>query len=156
VLFKICLAMADVGACLKHLCHRNAAQGNIEPIIHRHSALAEIEEEEDLESSYMPSKRTEPSLSYTATATSRTLSGSQLTLVQALAMAQELLRYQPTNGCREGWLAQITELVAIANKNPAQGARTCAGALDPPVGHQGQGAGHANGTPAKNAISRAA
>jgi hypothetical protein len=36
-------------------------------------------------------------------------------------MAQELLRYQPTDDGREGWRAQITELVAIANKDLAQG-----------------------------------
>jgi hypothetical protein len=36
-------------------------------------------------------------------------------------MAQELLRYQPTDDGREGWRARITELVAIANEDPAQG-----------------------------------
>jgi hypothetical protein len=30
-------------------------------------------------------------------------------------MAQELLRYHPTKGGREGWLARIAELAAIAN-----------------------------------------
>jgi hypothetical protein len=45
------------------------------------------------------------SLSYNATATSYTRSGSQLNLVQALAMAQELLRYQPTDVVMMvGWL----------------------------------------------------
>jgi hypothetical protein len=73
--------MTDVGACLERLRHRNAAQGNTEPVIRRHRALAEIEEDEDLESSYVPSERTESSLSYTATATSRACSGSQLTPV---------------------------------------------------------------------------
>jgi hypothetical protein len=34
-------------------------------------------------------------------------------------MAQELLRYQPTTDGREGWPARITELVAIANEDPA-------------------------------------
>jgi hypothetical protein len=36
-------------------------------------------------------------------------------------MAQELLRYQPTDDGHEGWRAQIAELVAIANEDPAQG-----------------------------------
>jgi hypothetical protein len=36
-------------------------------------------------------------------------------------MVQELLHYQRTEGSREGWLARITELVAIANKDPALG-----------------------------------
>jgi hypothetical protein len=58
-----------------------------------------------LESSYLPFGRIEPSLSFTATATSRAHSGSQLTPAQVLSMAQELLRYQPTvDGC-EGWRA---------------------------------------------------
>jgi hypothetical protein len=34
-------------------------------------------------------------------------------------MAQELLRYQPTDDGCEGWRAQIAELVAIANKDLA-------------------------------------
>jgi hypothetical protein len=63
----------------------------------------------------------EPSLSFTATASSRARSRSQLTPVQALAMVQELLRYQRTEGSHEGWLARIAELVAIANKDPALG-----------------------------------
>jgi hypothetical protein len=45
----------------------------------------------------------EPSLSFTASATSHARSGSQLSPAQALAMAQELLRYQPTADGREGW-----------------------------------------------------
>jgi hypothetical protein len=79
------------------------------------------EEEEDLGSSYIPSGRTELSLSFTATATYRTRSLSQLTHVQALAMAQELLRYQPTADGREGWCARIAELIAIANEDLALG-----------------------------------
>jgi hypothetical protein len=94
--------MADDNARLERLRRHNAVQGNTEPIIRRQHVSAE---EEELESSYLPSRRTEPSLSFTATATSRTRSGSQLTPVQALAMAQELLRYQHTaDGC-EGWRA---------------------------------------------------
>jgi hypothetical protein len=34
-------------------------------------------------------------------------------------MAQELLRYQPTDDVREGWRARIAELVAITNEDPA-------------------------------------
>jgi hypothetical protein len=52
--------------------------------------------------SYFLSGRKDPSLSFTATATSRALSRSQLTPIQALAMAQELLRYHPTEGGRRG------------------------------------------------------
>jgi hypothetical protein len=85
--------MADANARLKRLRRRNAVWGQTEPIFHRCEASAEEEEEEDLESSYLLSGRTEPSLSFTATATSRTRSGSQLSPAQALAMAQELLRY---------------------------------------------------------------
>jgi hypothetical protein len=112
--------MANANARLEHLCRRNAVQGQTEPIFHRQDASAEEEEEEDLESSYLPSGHIEPSLSFTATATSRACSGSQLSPAQALAMAQELLRYQPTDDGREGWRAQIAELVAIANEDPAQ------------------------------------
>jgi hypothetical protein len=39
--------------------------------------------------------------------------------VQALAMVQELLRYQPTDDGREGWRAPIAELIAIANEDLA-------------------------------------
>jgi hypothetical protein len=111
--------MANANARLERLRRRNAARGQTEPIFHRHEASAEEEEEEDLESSYLPSGHTEPSLSFTATATSHARSGSQLSPAQALAMAQELLRYQPTDDGREGWRARITELVAIANEDPA-------------------------------------
>jgi hypothetical protein len=94
--FKICFNMADTNARLEHLHRRNAVRGHSEPIIHRQHASAKEEEGEDLESSYLPSGRTEPLLSFTATATSRACSGSQLAPAQALAMAQELLHYQPT------------------------------------------------------------
>jgi hypothetical protein len=94
--------MADANTRLERLCHRNAARGNTEPIIRRQRVSVE---EEDLESSYIPSGRTEPSLSFTATASSRARSGSHLTHVQVLAMAQELLCYQPTEDGREGWRA---------------------------------------------------
>jgi hypothetical protein len=111
--------MADANARLECLHHRNAVRGQTEPIFHHREASAEEEEEEDLESSYLPSGRTEPSFSFTATATSHARSGSQLSPVQALAMAQELLRYQPTDDGHEGWRARITELVAIANEDSA-------------------------------------
>jgi hypothetical protein len=97
--------MANANARLERLRRRNAVRGQTEPIFHRREALAKDEEEEDLESSYHPSGRTEPSLSFTATATSRAHSGSQLSPAQALAMAQELLRYQPTDDRHEGWRA---------------------------------------------------
>jgi hypothetical protein len=97
--------MADANARLERLHHRNTVRGQTEPIFHRRDASAGEEEEEDLESSYLLSGRTEPSLSFTATATSRARSGSQLSPTQALAMAQELLHYQPTDAGREGWRA---------------------------------------------------
>jgi hypothetical protein len=112
--------MADANARRERLCRRNAVRGQTEPIFHRQHILAEAEEEEDPESSYLPSGRIEPSLSFTATATSHARSGSQLTPAQALVMAQELLCYQPTMDGREGWRARIAELVAIANEDPAQ------------------------------------
>jgi hypothetical protein len=97
--------MADANARLEHLRHHNAVRGQTEPIFHRWDVSAGEEEEEDLESCYLPSGRTEPSLSFTATATSHAHSGSQLSPAQALAMAQKLLRYQPSNDGREGWRA---------------------------------------------------
>jgi hypothetical protein len=36
-------------------------------------------------------------------------------------MAQELLRYQPIDGSRDGWLARIAKLATIYNKDLAQG-----------------------------------
>jgi hypothetical protein len=113
--------MADANARLERLRRRNAVRGNTEPIIRRQHVSAEEEEEENLESSYLPSGYTEPSLSFTATATSRARSRSHLAPAQALAMAQELLRYQPTADGREGWRARISELVALANEDPALG-----------------------------------
>jgi hypothetical protein len=83
--------MADANARLERLRRRNTIRGQTEPIFHHRDASAGEEEEEDLESSYLPSGHTEPSLSFSATATSRARSGSQLSPVQALAMAQELL-----------------------------------------------------------------
>jgi hypothetical protein len=97
--------MADANARLERLRRRNAVRGQTEPIFHHREALAGEEEEEDLESSYLPSGHTEPSLSFTTTATSRARSWSQMSPAQALAMAQELLRYQPTNNGREVWRA---------------------------------------------------
>jgi hypothetical protein len=111
--------MADVNARLERLRRRNTVRGQTEPIFHHQHVSAEEEEEKDLESSYLSSRRTEPSLSFTATATSRARSGSQLAPAQALTMAQELLRYQPTADGREGWRARIAELIVIANEDPA-------------------------------------
>jgi hypothetical protein len=70
--------MADTNTRLERLRRRNAVRGQTEPIFHHRDVSAEEEEEEDLESSYPPSERTEPSLSFTATATSRAHSRSQL------------------------------------------------------------------------------
>jgi hypothetical protein len=44
-------------------------------------------------------------------------------------MAQELLRYQPTDDAREGWRARIAKLIAIANEDPAQGGAQGAGVV---------------------------
>jgi hypothetical protein len=55
-------------------------------------------------------------------------------------MAQELLRYQPTEGGREGWLAQIAELAAIANEDPTLGITQGAKVPDPAVGPHAPGA----------------
>jgi hypothetical protein len=148
--------MADANARLERLRHRNAVRGQTEPIFRRHEASAEEEEEEDPESSYLPSGRTEPSLSFTTTATSRAHSGSQLSPAQALTMAQELLRYQPTNDGREGWCARIAELVAIANEDPAQGGSQSAGNPDPTAGHRAPGARDGMTNKTKKVVSRAA
>jgi hypothetical protein len=79
-----------------------------------------------------------------------------LTPAQALAMAQELLRYQPTVDGREGWRAQIAELVAIANEDPAQGGAQGAGEPDPAAGHRAPGAGDGKAAKAKKVASHAA
>jgi hypothetical protein len=79
--------MADANARLEHLRRRNAVRGQTEPIFRCREASAGEEEEEDLEFSYLPSGHIEPSLSFTATATSRARSGSQMSPAQALAMA---------------------------------------------------------------------
>jgi hypothetical protein len=148
--------MADANERLGRLRHRNAVRGHTEPIMRRQHVSAEEEEEEDLESSYLPSGRTEPSLSFTATATSHARSGSQLAPAQALAMSQELLRYQPTADGREGWRARISELVAITNEDPALGGVQGAGEPDPVAGHHAPGAGDGKVAQAKKVASRAA
>jgi hypothetical protein len=68
-------------------------------------------------------------------------------------MAQEVLCYQPTDSDREGLLAQIAELITIANKDPALGVCRGAEAPDLPMGQQDQGARHANVPPAKKVDS---
>jgi hypothetical protein len=71
-------------------------------------------------------------------------------------MAQELLRYQPTDDGREGWRARIAELVAIANEDPAQGGAQGAGEPDPAAGHRTPSAGDGKAAKAKKVASRAA
>jgi hypothetical protein len=148
--------MTDANARLERLRRRNAVRGQTEPIVCHREASAAEEEEEDLESSYLLSGRTEPSLSFTATATSHARSGNQLSPAQALAMAQELLHYQPTNDGREGWRARIAELVAIANEDLAQGGAQGAGEPDPAAGRRAPGAGDGKAAKAKKVASRAA
>jgi hypothetical protein len=71
-------------------------------------------------------------------------------------MAQELLRYQPTDDGCEGWRARIAELVAIANEDPAQGGAQGVGDPDPVAGHHALGAGGEKANKAKKVVSRAA
>jgi hypothetical protein len=71
-------------------------------------------------------------------------------------MAQELPCYQPTADGHEGWCAQIVELVAIANKDPALGGAQGAGDPDPAAGHRAPGAGDGPAAQAKKVVSRAA
>jgi hypothetical protein len=148
--------MANANARLECLRRHNAVQGQTKPIFHRREASTEEEEEENLESSYLPSGRTEPSLAFTSTATSRARSGSQLSPAQALAMAQELLCYQPTDDGHEGWHARIAGLIAIANEDPAQGGDQGAGEPDLVAGLRAPGAGDGKAAKAKKVASRAA
>jgi hypothetical protein len=71
-------------------------------------------------------------------------------------MAQELLRYQPTDDGHEGWRARIAKLVAIANEDPAQGGAQGAGEPDPAAGRRAPGAGDGKATKAKKVVSRTA
>jgi hypothetical protein len=71
-------------------------------------------------------------------------------------MAQQLLRYQPTDDGREGWRARIAELIAIANEDPAQGGAQGAGEPDPAMGRRAPGAGDGKAAKAKKVASRAA
>jgi hypothetical protein len=71
-------------------------------------------------------------------------------------MAQELLRYQPTDDGCEGWRTQIAELVAIANEDPAQGGAQGTGEPDPAAGRRVPGAGDGKAAKAKKVASRAA
>jgi hypothetical protein len=68
-------------------------------------------------------------------------------------MAQELLRYQPTDDGREGWHARIAELVAIANEDRAQGGAQGAGEPDPATGRRAPGAGDGKAAKAKKVAS---
>jgi hypothetical protein len=71
-------------------------------------------------------------------------------------MAQELLRYQPTDDGREGWRARIAELVAIANEDPAQGGAQGVGEPDLAAGRHAPGAGDGKAAKVKKVASRAA
>jgi hypothetical protein len=71
-------------------------------------------------------------------------------------MAQELLRYQPTDDGHEGWRARITKLVTIANKDPAQGGAQGVGNLDLAAGHRTPGARDGRANKAKKVVSHAA
>jgi hypothetical protein len=71
-------------------------------------------------------------------------------------MAQELLRYQPTDDGREGWCARLAELIAIANEDPAQGGAQGAREPDPAAGRRAPGTGDGKAAKAKKVASRAA
>jgi hypothetical protein len=58
-------------------------------------------------------------------------------------MAQELVRYHPTKGGHEGWLAQVAELIAISNEDLALGVTQGVGAPDPPARPHAPRAGNA-------------
>jgi hypothetical protein len=68
-------------------------------------------------------------------------------------MAQELLRYQPTDDRREGWRARIAELVTIANEDPAQGGAQGVGEPDPVAGRCAPGARDGKAAKAKKVAS---
>jgi hypothetical protein len=70
-------------------------------------------------------------------------------------MAQELLRYQPTDDGREGCRARIAELVSIANEDPAQGGAQGAGEPDPAAGRRAPGARDGKAAKARKVASRA-
>jgi hypothetical protein len=56
----------------------------------------------------------------------------------------------------EGWHARITELVTIANEDPALGGAQGVGEPDPAAGHHTLGAGSGKAAQAKKVVSRAA
>jgi hypothetical protein len=68
-------------------------------------------------------------------------------------MAQELLCYQPTDDGCEGWRARITELVSIANEDPAQGGAQGTREPDPAGGHRAPGARDGRDAKAKKVVS---
>jgi hypothetical protein len=70
-------------------------------------------------------------------------------------MAQELLRYQPSQDEREGWLARIAELVTTTNEDPALGNPLGAGEQHPMSGHRALVAENGKAAQAKKAASRA-
>jgi hypothetical protein len=70
-------------------------------------------------------------------------------------MAQEQLRFYPTDDGREGWRARIAELVAIANEDPAQGGSQGAGEPDPAAGRRAPGTGDGKAAKAKKVASHA-
>jgi hypothetical protein len=75
---------------------------------------------------------------------------------QALAMAQELLCYQPADDGREGWRARIAELVAMTNEDPAQGGAQGAGEPDLAAGRRALGVRDGKAAKAKRVASRTA
>src|SRR5664279_6404044 len=124
--------------------HRRAASRvNTEPIINtnprqRGGVATPDPTAEEEASSLHPSEQLQPSHGHSASASSRGRH-SQPTPQAALLMAQELLRYRPTEAGHDGWLARITELVNAAGAAPAP-SRSMAPPLPPPSTHAGHDA----------------
>ena len=86
---------------------QSAAGANRE-ILSEHSS-------DDRYSEYETTDATEDSVTFTATATSRMRSGAQMTPSAALLTARELINNEPSASLHDAWIAQIAELLNIAN-----------------------------------------
>src|SRR5664279_744331 len=127
----------------EHAHRRTASRVHTEPIINtnqrQRGGVATPDPTADEEaSSLRPSEQLQPSQGHSASASSRGRH-SQPSPQAALLMAQELLRYRPTEAGHDGWLARITELVNVAGAAPAP-SRSMAPPPPPPSAHAGHGA----------------
>src|SRR5664279_2317681 len=121
----------------EHAHRRAASRVNTEPVINtnprRRSGIATPDPTAEEEASSLhPSEQLQPSHGHSASASSRGRH-SQPTPQAALLMAQELLRYRPTEAGHEGWLARITELVNATGVAPAP-----SHSMAPPPSHYAQ------------------